>query len=65
LSHSNNIFSSQPELVTNADKENLLSDKGLMIWMTGYSGSGKTTSNLSGEDIATFLFDDIFQLLAI
>ncbi|MES2761659.1 MAG: adenylyl-sulfate kinase [Bacteroidota bacterium] len=40
---SDHIFSNQPELVTSADKENLLSHKGLVIWMTGYSGSGKTT----------------------
>jgi len=43
LSHSNNIFSNQPELITSGDKENLLSHKGLVIWMTGYSGAGKTT----------------------
>ncbi len=37
------IFSSQPEQVFSSDKENLLSHKGLVIWMTGYSGAGKTT----------------------
>ncbi|MBA4240784.1 MAG: adenylyl-sulfate kinase [Sphingobacteriaceae bacterium] len=63
LSHSNNIFSNQPELVTNADKENLLSHKGLVIWMTGYSGSGKTTlayeleRRLHDEGILTKVLD--------
>lgn len=50
-------------LVTNSDKENLLSHKGLVIWMTGYSGAGKTTlayeleSRLHQEGILTKVLD--------
>lgn len=43
MGDSRNIFSGQSQQVTSADKEHLLSQKGLVIWMTGYSGSGKTT----------------------
>lgn len=38
-----NIFSGQSQQVSASDKEQLLGQKGLVIWMTGYSGSGKTT----------------------
>lgn len=37
------IFSHQKELITTHDKENLLQQRGIVIWMTGLSGSGKTT----------------------
>lgn len=63
MSHSNNIFSSQSELVSSADKENMLSHKGLVIWMTGYSGSGKSTlaylleRRLHDEGILTKVLD--------
>ncbi len=43
LSNSQNIYPNQTELVSSADKENMLSHRGLVVWMTGYSGSGKTT----------------------
>jgi adenylylsulfate kinase len=43
LGDSRNIFSGQSQQVSSDDKERLLSQKGLVIWMTGYSGSGKTT----------------------
>ncbi len=69
LTYSRNIFSNQFELVSNADKENLLSHKGLVIWMTGYSGSGKTTlayeleKRLHEEGILTKVLDgDVLRL---
>jgi len=69
LAHSRNIFSNQSELVSNADKENLLSHKGMVIWMTGYSGSGKTTlayeleKRLHEEGILTKVLDgDVLRL---
>lgn len=69
MNHSSNIFSNQPELVSNADKENLLSHKGLVVWMTGYSGSGKTTlayeleKRLHEEGILTKVLDgDVLRL---
>lgn len=43
MGDSRNIFSGQSEQVSSGDKEQMLSQKGLVIWMTGYSGSGKTT----------------------
>lgn len=43
MDHSSNIFSGQNQQVSSGDKERLLSQKSLVIWMTGYSGSGKTT----------------------
>lgn len=39
----NHIFSHQKELITTLDKENLLQQRGIVVWMTGLSGSGKTT----------------------
>jgi len=39
----NNIFSVFDEILSKEDKENLLKQKGITIWMTGLSGSGKTT----------------------
>ncbi len=43
MGDSRNIFSGQSQQVSSDDKERMLSQKGLVIWMTGYSGSGKTT----------------------
>lgn len=40
---SENIFSNQNELISQAEKEKFLSQKGIVIWFTGLSGSGKTT----------------------
>ena len=39
----NNISSNQTSIVSSTDKENKLSQRGMVIWMTGLSGSGKTT----------------------
>ncbi|MFT7156511.1 MAG: adenylylsulfate kinase [Parvicella sp.] len=41
--HSNNIFSVFDELLQREDKEELLHQKSKVIWLTGLSGSGKTT----------------------
>ena len=38
-----NIFSVFDELLQQEDKEKLLGQKGVTLWMTGLSGSGKTT----------------------
>ena len=37
------LFSTSKELISRKQKENLLSQKGIVIWLTGLSGSGKTT----------------------
>lgn len=37
------------KMLTRADKENLLGQRGLMIWFTGLSGSGKSTIALALE----------------
>ena len=39
----NNIFSTFDEILDRKDKEKLLNQKSKVIWMTGLSGSGKTT----------------------
>jgi len=38
-----NIYSVFDEVLNRDDKERLLKQKGIVIWMTGLSGSGKTT----------------------
>ncbi len=38
-----NLYSSKDFLLSREDKENLLHQKGICIWLTGLSGSGKTT----------------------
>lgn len=37
------------KMLTRADKENLLGQRGLMVWFTGLSGSGKSTIAISLE----------------
>src|SRR6056297_1562412 len=39
----NNIFTFYDEVVQRREKEELLKQKAITIWMTGLSGSGKTT----------------------
>lgn len=39
----NNLFTTFDELLPRSAKENLLGQKGKTIWLTGLSGSGKTT----------------------
>lgn len=45
----NNIYPIYDKMMTRADKEALLQQKGMMIWFTGLSGSGKSTIALSLE----------------
>ena len=37
------LFSSSKDLLSRTDKEKLLNQKGIVLWLTGLSGSGKTT----------------------
>ena len=46
-----NIFSVFDEILQRKDKENLLNQKGLAIWLTGLSGSGKTTIAIALEQL--------------
>jgi adenylylsulfate kinase len=39
----NNLFTSFDEIVSKKDKEKALNQKGVTFWLTGLSGSGKTT----------------------
>lgn len=39
----NNIFPIFDRMLTRADKESLLGQRGVMLWFTGLSGSGKST----------------------
>lgn len=45
----NNIFPIYDRMMTRLDKENLLKQRGMMIWFTGLSGSGKSTIALGVE----------------
>lgn len=38
-----NIYPIYDKMMTRADKENLLGQRGLLVWFTGLSGSGKST----------------------
>ena len=38
-----NLFSTENELISRIEKERLLSQLGICVWLTGLSGSGKTT----------------------
>jgi adenylylsulfate kinase len=39
----NHLFSTENQLISREEKEKLLSQNGICIWVTGLSGSGKTT----------------------
>ena len=45
----NNIYPIYDRMMTRLDKENLLKQRGMMIWFTGLSGSGKSTIALGVE----------------
>ena len=59
----NNLFTSFDEIVSKKDKEKALNQKGVTFWLTGLSGSGKTTigalleKKLIKEKIITTLLD--------
>ena len=38
-----NLFSTNHELIPKTEKEKLLKQKGICLWLTGLSGSGKTS----------------------
>ena len=48
-SQSNNIYPVFDKMLARADKEELLNQKGIMIWLTGLSGSGKRTIAIALE----------------
>ena len=58
-----NIFSSKHELISRTKKEILLNQNGICIWLTGLSGSGKTSianhfsKKLHNEGIITQVID--------
>ena len=49
MSTPENIHTTFDRLLQREDKENLLDQKGLVVWMTGLSGSGKTTIAVAVE----------------
>lgn len=49
MTQENNIYPIYDKMMTRADKERLLGQRGMMIWFTGLSGSGKSTISLSLE----------------
>ena len=44
-----NIYPIYDRMMSRADKEHLLQQKGLMVWLTGLSGSGKSTVAMGVE----------------
>jgi len=44
-----NIYPIYDKMLTRSDKEKLLHQRGLMVWFTGLSGSGKSTMALGVE----------------
>ncbi len=45
------LFSSSKELLSRIEKEELLNQKGVVIWLTGLSGSGKTTLAIAVSEL--------------
>ena len=62
-SEDRNLHTVFDELLNRKDKEELLNQRGIVIWLTGLSGSGKTTianhleRRLNSEGIITKLLD--------
>ena len=50
-STSENIYTTFDRILKRQDKERLLNQKGLVVWMTGLSGSGKTTIAVALEQV--------------
>ena len=46
-----NIYPIYDRMMTRQDKESLLGQRGIMIWFTGLSGSGKTTDFVDGCEL--------------
>ena len=49
MSNPNNIYPIFDQMMSRADKEGLLKQRGIMIWFTGLSGSGKSTVAIALE----------------
>ncbi len=49
MSEATNIYPIYDKMMTRADKEQLLGQRGVMIWLTGLSGSGKSTVAMGVE----------------
>ena len=49
MAMSENIYPIYDRMMTRQDKESLLGQRGLMVWLTGLSGSGKSTVALGVE----------------
>jgi len=53
MSTPENIHTTFDRILQREDKESLLNQKGLVVWMTGLSGSGKTTIAVAVEKLLT------------
>ena len=49
MEENNNIYPIFDRMLTRQDKEELLKQRGVMIWFTGLSGSGKSTIAIALE----------------
>lgn len=48
--------------VTREDRERLLGQRGLVVWMTGLSGSGKSTIAVEAEKVLTAMGKKVYRL---
>lgn len=49
MGEATNIYPIYEKMMTRSDKEQLLGQRGVMVWFTGFSGSGKSTVALGVE----------------
>ena len=49
IDNPNHVYPIFDRMMSRADKEELLHQKGLMVWFTGLSGSGKSTIAIALE----------------
>ena len=49
MGEATNIYPIYEKMMTRSDKEQLLGQRGVMVWFTGLSGSGKSTVALGVE----------------
>ena len=49
MEENNNIYPIFDRMLSRSDKESLLGQKGIMVWFTGLSGSGKSTVAIALE----------------
>ena len=60
---SNTIYPIFDKMMSRQDKETLLGQRGIMIWMTGLSGSGKSTVGMRLAEETGMDFVDVDKVI--